>query len=124
MLKVEGVKYPLVFEGGMSMAETETAAPVVKPKPDKPKRRWRGGRNLRPSEIAATEGVKVEKVLSWIRSGQLLATNMATNLGGRPQWRIDPADLAAFKAARASKNMVPAAVQRRPRTTPGVRQYV
>lgn len=58
---------------------------------------------LTPSDIAASRGVNVLKVLGWIRSGELRAINVATSQSGKlPRWRISPADLEAFDAARAA----------------------
>lgn len=56
-----------------------------------------------PSDIARSRGINVSKPLGWIKSGELKAVNVATNRNGRlPRWRIAPADLEAFDAARAA----------------------
>jgi excisionase family DNA binding protein len=57
---------------------------------------------LTPPEIAKHFGIKAEKVLTWIRNGELPAFNVATRAGGRPLWRIKPADLETFIAKRSA----------------------
>ena len=58
---------------------------------------------LTPSDIARSRGINVAKPLGWIKSGELKAVNVATNRDGKlPRWRISPADLEAFDAARAA----------------------
>src|SRR5262245_43820359 len=42
------------------------------------------------------------KVHGFIRRGELLAVNVATNLSGRPQWRITPESVALFERRRSS----------------------
>jgi hypothetical protein len=39
-------------------------------------------------------------VLTWIRSGELRAVNVARRPGGRPSWRVTAEAVAAFEAAR------------------------
>jgi excisionase family DNA binding protein len=56
---------------------------------------------ITPPEVAARWGVSPDKVLAWIRDGELRAINAATRPGGRPRWLIDLADLAAFEQRRA-----------------------
>ncbi len=56
-----------------------------------------------PPQIADRLGVSVDKVLAWIHSGELKAANLATHSGGRPRWRVDPADLEAFLERRAAR---------------------
>lgn len=53
-------------------------------------------RQLRLREVAESLAVKMDCVLGWVRSGELPATNVAQKAGGRPRWRVDPADLQAF----------------------------
>lgn len=56
---------------------------------------------LTPPEVARSYGVKEEKILAWIRSGELRAFNAATRPTGRPRFLIDKADLEAFENSRA-----------------------
>ena len=76
---------------------------------------------LTPPQIGEQYGVDPAKVLGWIRRGELRAMNVATTIGGRPRYRIAPADLAAFEAAR-SAGPTPR-VSRRRRTDPSVIQF-
>ena len=55
-----------------------------------------------PPEVADLYAVNANKVLGWIRSGELRATNVAASLIGRPRWRISPADLAVFEQRRSA----------------------
>ena len=59
-------------------------------------------RALTPPEVADYFGISPDKVLAWIRNGELRAINVATKLGGRPRYRVTPGDLAAFEASRAA----------------------
>jgi len=54
-----------------------------------------------PPEIARRLRVSPEKVLGWIRSGELRAINVAARPTGRPRFRIEPADLSAFEERRS-----------------------
>ena len=55
-----------------------------------------------PSDIAASLGINVSKVLGLIHSGELKATNVASRPNGLPRWRVSDPDLAEFKASRAA----------------------
>ena len=55
---------------------------------------------LTPPEIARRWGIKSQKVLAWIHSGELRAINAAECLAGRPRYLVDVEDLAAFERAR------------------------
>src|SRR5262249_40099423 len=58
---------------------------------------------LTPPELARRWGVAVEKILQWIRTGELRATNFASSLAlKRPRWKIDMADALAFEQHRAA----------------------
>lgn len=65
-------------------------------------------RKLTPPVIAARMGVAPEKVIAWIRSGELKAVNVATKANGRPRWAVDEQDLAAFERSRSSAARAPA----------------
>lgn len=56
---------------------------------------------LTPPEVARQWGVSIDKVLTWIRSGELRAVNLATRLSGRPRYRIDINDLRDFEQRRS-----------------------
>lgn len=71
-------------------------------------------RYLTPPEIAARLGVKADRVVNWIRTGQLRAVDVGDKT--RPRWRINPADLEAFELARSNLAKLPQSQPRRPRT--------
>jgi hypothetical protein len=56
---------------------------------------------ITPPAVAKLYGVDAHKVLSWIRTGELKAMNVGDGTQ-RPRYRISPADLAAFEAARSA----------------------
>ena len=71
---------------------------------------------ITPPQYARELGVKDTTVLSWIRSGQLVAINVAKHGTTRPRFRIHRSEAVAFEQARAA---VPAPkVQRRRRRQP------
>jgi excisionase family DNA binding protein len=59
--------------------------------------------SLTPPQVAKLWRVSPDKVLTWIRSGELRAFNVATKLGARPAYRIEPEALDEFKARRNPK---------------------
>ena len=61
-----------------------------------------GQEKLTPPQLAKLWGVGSDKVLAWIRSGELRAVNVAKNLGGRPRYIIDRADLEDFARQRST----------------------
>jgi hypothetical protein len=76
---------------------------------------------LTPPQISARYGCSPEKVVGWIRSGQLRAFNAAARPDGRPRWLVDLADLAAFEQARSA---VPVPrTRRRARQAAGVIEF-
>jgi hypothetical protein len=79
-------------------------------------------RDFTPPELARLKGIEPEKILVWIRSGELRAVNYATRPTGRPRWRIKAEDWLAFEERRAARP--PAKVSRRPRrSTPHVTEF-
>jgi hypothetical protein len=68
---------------------------------------------LTPPELARQWGVDVQKVLHWIKAGELRAINLATRRDGRPRYAIDQADIALFEAARAVQPPAPRVRRRR-----------
>lgn len=72
---------------------------------------------LTPPQVAKLFGVNPDKVLSWIRKGELHAVNVTAN-GGRPKYRIASADLEAFKLRRT-----PQAKIKTPRARPFGKTY-
>jgi excisionase family DNA binding protein len=75
---------------------------------------------LTPPEVARHLRVNADKVLAWIRSGELRAVNVATGLAGRPRWRVSLADLKAFIARRSAR---PAPAPRRRKRPAEVIEY-
>jgi hypothetical protein len=72
---------------------------------------------LTPADVARLRGVGIDRVLSWIHSGELRACNDAATLGGRPRWKIEPADLERFVRRRYSSKP-PEKMRRRRRKMP------
>jgi hypothetical protein len=79
-------------------------------------------KKISPPALATQWGVDVQKILTWIRSGELRAVNLATDRNGRPRYAIDQADIAVFEASRA---VTPPArpVRRRRASQEGVIQF-
>jgi excisionase family DNA binding protein len=76
---------------------------------------------LTPPAVAEQLGVDAAKVITWIRSGELAAANVATRVGGIPRWRIGQNDLDAFLERRKSPAPAPKRVRRK--QTPGVIEF-
>ena len=76
---------------------------------------------LTPPELAKQWGIDVQKVLHWVKSGELRAVNLATRRDGRPRFAIDVSDVALFEAGRAVQP--PAPRIRRRRADPNVIQF-
>ena len=68
---------------------------------------------LTPPQYAERLRINSEKVLGWICSGELSATNVAARLSGRPRWRISEADIAVFEQRRSSAPPLPKSRPRR-----------
>ncbi|HEV3022085.1 MAG TPA: helix-turn-helix domain-containing protein [Pirellulales bacterium] len=75
-----------------------------------------------PNELAAELGVSWSKVIGWIKSGELVAVNLAAQPGRRPQWRIARTDLELF-LARRSATPTPRATRRRRKPAGEVIQF-
>lgn len=56
---------------------------------------------LTPPELARLWGISPDKVLAWIRGGELRAIDASSRRGGRPRFLIDRADIETFEANRA-----------------------
>jgi hypothetical protein len=70
---------------------------------------------LTVADVAARYAVRPHAVLGWIRTGELVAVNVARSRSAkRPSWRIPVSSLTAFESARRSAGTVPA-VRRRER---------
>jgi hypothetical protein len=53
-------------------------------------------------EFSRRYRVSEDKVRGWIARGELPAVNVATNLSGRPRWRIMPDAVTQFEKVRGS----------------------
>jgi len=56
----------------------------------------------RVADLCRRWKVGADKIHGFIRRGELLAVNVATNLSGRPQWRITPESVTLFERRRSS----------------------
>lgn len=77
-------------------------------------------RFLSPGQIAEQLGCKVERIIRWIRSGQLRGVNLGDGLK-RPRFKVAPCDLESFLISRAVQPPVKA--PRRRRAPEGVTEY-
>ena len=76
---------------------------------------------LTPPKVAKQLGVSPDKILAWIRKGELHATNVAAAGSGRPRYRVSEEDLAKFQAMR--QNVAPPPKPQRRRKDPNVIEY-
>ena len=66
-----------------------------------------------PPQVGERYGVSADKVLAWIRVGELRAVNVAARVGGRPRWRVAESDLLAFEERRSAVPTPPVTKRRR-----------
>lgn len=65
-------------------------------------------------DLCVRYSVTVHTVLSWIRSGELVAVNVGRNLRAKkPRWRITQEALDAFELARTPTPPPPRALRRK-----------
>jgi len=84
-----------------AVATKKIAKKFARPKVARGKRRANGNRTkTSPPRLARQWGIDVNKVLNWIRAGELRAIDASTRVGGRPRYLIDVADIAAFERRR------------------------
>lgn len=77
---------------------------------------------ITPPTLARRWGISPDKVLGFIRAGELRAIDVSTHAGtGRPRFRIDEADILIFENRR-SATPTPKPVRRR-RKDPAVIEY-
>ncbi len=60
-----------------------------------------------PPTVAKMLGIKVDKVHTWIHTGELKAVNIAQKRSGRPRWRILDDHLHEFLRSRQSVKPTP-----------------
>jgi hypothetical protein len=65
----------------------------------RPLRKW-----LTPPQVGQRYGISADKVIGWIRAGELRAVNVAARAGRRPRWRIGDADLPCEEARQAKQS--------------------
>lgn len=68
---------------------------------------------LSPPEVAKMLRVSHAKILGWIATGDLRASDVASHRGQRPRWRISRDDLDSFLNRRAATPPPKAARRRR-----------
>lgn len=54
------------------------------------------------ADLCARWRVGPDKVLMWIRRGELVAVNVANHTSGRAQYRVTPEEVAKFEARRTT----------------------
>jgi excisionase family DNA binding protein len=74
-------------------------------------------------QVAERLAVNVDKVLGLIHAGELVAIDVSQRAGGRPRYRIDPADLAAFEQRRRVRSPSPQPRRRRRTQHAGIIQF-
>lgn len=77
-----------------------------------PAERW-----ITPNELARRWGVNGDKILQFIRSGELKAANFATRLDGKPRYKIAPSEVIRFETARTVQPPAPKTPRRRKAAT-------
>lgn len=76
-------------------------------------------RKVTPPELAARWGVSPDKIVYWIRAGELRAIDASLLRGrGRPRYLIDEDDIEAFEAARLVAPPLPQPSRRRKASLP------
>lgn len=60
-----------------------------------------------PPKLAERLGVSPEKVLTWIKNGELRAVDVSESRGGRPRWRIAESDIELFLTRRSVSPATP-----------------
>ena len=81
------------------------------------RRKQRQGDFLSPSEVAAMWGVAHDKVLEFIKTGELAAFNVASKRSSRPQFRVTLAAVKAFQERRSGRDPARSAPPVTPRRT-------
>lgn len=78
---------------------------------------------LTPPEVARQLRVSRNKVLGWIKSGELRAVNVADRTCQQPRYVIGVEDLAAFEESRSNRAAITPAASKRRRKAEGVVFY-
>ena len=73
-------------------------------------------------QLSSHIAISQSKILGWIRSGELIATNMASTTSGcRPMYRVSRPDYERFLASRST---APAVAQARQSRRSAVKDFV
>ena len=72
---------------------------------------------LTPPEAARRLRVSADKIRIWIKTGELIAINVAARASGRPRYRIAVSDLQAFEERRRSPARIVTQRRKRMRTS-------
>ncbi len=79
---------------------------------------------LTPPQLGKMWGISPDKIVAWIRSGELKAIDVSLNRGSvRPRYLIDRRDIESFELSRAVVPPSPKAKRRRRRRDPAIREY-
>jgi len=70
-------------------------------------------RKLTPPQLAKLWGIGVDKVIAWIKVGELRAIDASKAKAQRPRYLIDLADIAEFEARRSVQPPPPPASRRK-----------
>lgn len=73
-----------------------------------------------PRAVARDRRVRVAKILTWIRSGELEAINHASSRLAKPRWRISAEALAMFDLGCSSRSALAPPTASRPRRARGL----
>jgi hypothetical protein len=74
-------------------------------------------------ELSERFRVNQTKVLSWLRSGELIGVNVAASTISRPNWRITAEAVAMFEKSRSSVPLPKVERRRVTRTASGFVEY-
>lgn len=75
-------------------------------------------------QVAEMLGVGANKVLAWIHSGDIIATDLSQSQNSRPRWHIATAEVERFIASRRSVPAVKTAPKRRTKSRSDVVEFV
>ncbi len=79
---------------------------------------------ISPPTLAKMWGVSADKIVGFIRSGELKAIDVSSDRESvRPRYLIDRADIEAFELSRAVVAPAPKPKRRRRRRDPAIREY-
>lgn len=79
-------------------------------------------RFLTPPQVARMLGTDCNRVLLWIRSGALKASNLSE--GDRPRWKIGPDDLQRFLDSKSNQAQAPEPRRARREIPKPIRKWV